>query len=307
MSQLPDKQQCEQAAAELAVDAAMVEKDWHVAQVLAFLSQHSFSGYHIIFSGGTSLSKAHGLIQRFSEDIDFKVTTDEASPDRETLSQFKHAVVDALKKAGFAVTQSSLAARDNNRFFSFHIEYDSQFAPLAGLRPHIQLEFTVSPPALPSIKRPVASFLTQLKKEEPEVTEIDCVDPVEIAADKLSALVWRIPKQAQTPEKMADRSLVRHMHDLAALETLAREHPRFSALVHAALARDAARNKETASLSHKEKFNALLDALSDGDERYRAEYDTFVASVSYASDDAVAGYDAALAAVKQLMAVAVPA
>ncbi|MGQ1891172.1 nucleotidyl transferase AbiEii/AbiGii toxin family protein [Thermophagus sp. OGC60D27] len=46
-----------------------VEKDWWVCTVLraVFQSQYAQS---IIFKGGTSLSKAYGLIHRFSEDID---------------------------------------------------------------------------------------------------------------------------------------------------------------------------------------------------------------------------------------------
>src|SRR6476660_2302401 len=63
------------------------EKDIHVTDVLGKLSElefrHSFfrgaahelveDGIRLIFAGGTSLSKAHGLINRMSEDIDLKV------------------------------------------------------------------------------------------------------------------------------------------------------------------------------------------------------------------------------------------
>lgn len=57
---IPSKTQFEEAAAELAIDAAMVEKDWYVARVLAFLCDQQFPGFEIVFSGGTALSKAHG-------------------------------------------------------------------------------------------------------------------------------------------------------------------------------------------------------------------------------------------------------
>ncbi len=46
-----------------------VEKDWWVVQTLRIIFEMDFSKY-ILFKGGTSLSKAWGLIDRFSEDID---------------------------------------------------------------------------------------------------------------------------------------------------------------------------------------------------------------------------------------------
>lgn len=50
---------------------ALVEKDYWVTHVLwALLRQ----GFDIWFKGGTSLSKGFGLIERFSEDLDLKVS-----------------------------------------------------------------------------------------------------------------------------------------------------------------------------------------------------------------------------------------
>jgi len=300
MKRLPNKEQFAEAAAELAIAPAMVEKDWHVTQVLAFISKLSLPGYKIAFSGGTSLSKAQRLIKRFSEDIDFKVITEGEAPNRATLSMFKNSVIDALEGAGFAVARTSLTARDGNRFFSFNVDYDSHFAPIAGLRPHIQLEFTVSPPKLPSTESSVDSFITQLKKESPEVDKINCVDPVEIAADKLSALVWRIPNQTEG-EKPEDRSLVRHIHDLAMLESSVKNNAQFPALLMAALQQDNERNKEISALTPKEKFKLLIDTLTNEEEKYAAEYDTFVKSVSYATEGVVPNYDTAVKALKRLI------
>ena len=46
-----------------------VEKDWWVVQTLSAIFQMEI-GQYLIFKGGTSLSKAWNLIERFSEDID---------------------------------------------------------------------------------------------------------------------------------------------------------------------------------------------------------------------------------------------
>lgn len=64
-----------QTAAKLDMESAAVEKDFWVCWILKrlFLSPLRHS---IIFKGGTSLSKAYGLIKRFSEDIDIILNWD---------------------------------------------------------------------------------------------------------------------------------------------------------------------------------------------------------------------------------------
>ncbi|MCK5781576.1 MAG: nucleotidyl transferase AbiEii/AbiGii toxin family protein [Flavobacteriales bacterium] len=49
-----------------------VEKDWWVVQTLSIIFEMEI-GKHLVFKGGTSLSKAWGLIDRFSEDVDLAV------------------------------------------------------------------------------------------------------------------------------------------------------------------------------------------------------------------------------------------
>lgn len=52
--------------------AYAVEKDWWVVQTLAILFEMEV-GEHLVFKGGTSLSKSWNLIDRFSEDIDLAI------------------------------------------------------------------------------------------------------------------------------------------------------------------------------------------------------------------------------------------
>lgn len=51
------------------IPASAVEKDWWVVQTLALIMGMDVSK-HLVFKGGTSLSKGWNLIERFSEDID---------------------------------------------------------------------------------------------------------------------------------------------------------------------------------------------------------------------------------------------
>lgn len=57
-------------AAKMGMTEAIIEKDFWVCWMLDYLFTRSPLMGHIAFKGGTSLSKAYGLIQRFSEDID---------------------------------------------------------------------------------------------------------------------------------------------------------------------------------------------------------------------------------------------
>ncbi|MES2356061.1 MAG: nucleotidyl transferase AbiEii/AbiGii toxin family protein [Pseudomonadota bacterium] len=64
----------EQAAIRRAVDSVIIEKDFWVCWLLGMLfSQHTLAP-HVVFKGGTSLSKVFGVIDRFSEDVDLSVS-----------------------------------------------------------------------------------------------------------------------------------------------------------------------------------------------------------------------------------------
>lgn len=60
----------EQAAAGRAGQAVILEKDFWVSWLLGLLFAQTELAPHIVFKGGTSLSKVFGVIDRFSEDID---------------------------------------------------------------------------------------------------------------------------------------------------------------------------------------------------------------------------------------------
>lgn len=57
-------------AAKMGMTDAIIEKDFWVCYILDYLFHRSAWKDNIAFKGGTSLSKAYGLIERFSEDID---------------------------------------------------------------------------------------------------------------------------------------------------------------------------------------------------------------------------------------------
>ncbi|MEI7526898.1 MAG: nucleotidyl transferase AbiEii/AbiGii toxin family protein [Mariniphaga sp.] len=59
----------EQIRSTTGMSVAVIEKDWWVTQTLRIIFAMDVAK-SLVFKGGTSLSKAWGLIERFSEDID---------------------------------------------------------------------------------------------------------------------------------------------------------------------------------------------------------------------------------------------
>src|ERR1700730_15375070 len=172
LSTIPSKTIFEEIAQNLGVNESFIEKDWYAVQVIAVLSKISSPDFELIFSGGTALSKAHGLIQRFSEDLDFRVIANHDSLTRGARSNLKKSIIKALQMAGFTINPQDVMARDENRFFAIKIEYESQFLRSNALRPHVLLEISLYSPVLPSKKLSIQSFVTASTQQLPEVRQI---------------------------------------------------------------------------------------------------------------------------------------
>jgi hypothetical protein len=89
----------------MGLQAVSVEKDFWVCWTLRELFLLPGIGQHLTFKGGTSLSKAWKLIERFSEDIDIIVDKEvlgfggEAAPDRAASNKQRKARLESLMNA----------------------------------------------------------------------------------------------------------------------------------------------------------------------------------------------------------------
>lgn len=86
----------EATAQALKIDVLYVEKDYWVSYVLKAISQSQYKDV-AIFKGGTSLSKAYKLIERFSEDIDLAVITQDLTSNqiKTLIRKIEKAILDA--------------------------------------------------------------------------------------------------------------------------------------------------------------------------------------------------------------------
>lgn len=302
-SNAPDEALLGRVAGALAVDEAFVEKDWFVVQAIERLAGLATEHFTPVFSGGTSLLKAHALIRRFSEDIDFKLLlsdsfhTHSRNQRKQALRSFRDAMVDAWKQMGFDVT--SCVSRDEYRFIELEMTYPTTQELHGSLRPHILAQVSAKPPRLAVQRKAVASFVGQYARSRPEVPDIACVDPVETAADKLSAFSWRMLLRDRG-HKDDDPTIVRHLHDLAALEPLATAHPDFPALLKSVLEDDRNRGGGgVANLTSVQRLASMREKLA-ADPVYAEEYARFVGGIAFAGDADVPTFQTAVAAVGHL-------
>lgn len=294
---MPDTQLIEQIADTLGTSPGLVEKDWHVVRALKALSELDLEPVHLVFTGGTCLSKAWGIIQRFSEDIDFKadVPTDFSRPQRREL---RAAIETALTRRDFSMVEPAMV-RDEGRFFILKLDYASAFPVLTGLRPHIQVEVSLRTPKLAAVPRSVQSFVGKVQGAAPEVSAIGSADPIETAAEKLSALAWRVLSR-QSDSAKHDASMIRHLYDLAALEGQVTDRKGFDALTREIVGLDQGRGDQ----ARPKEFRALLQAMLDDlrtHVHWERDYETFIRQVSYATDDRAISFKDAMAAVERLV------
>jgi hypothetical protein len=296
MNAPPEESIIEEVASIKGISESFVEKDWYVTQVIKKVSEITYQDFQIIFTGGTALSKAHNLILRFSEDVDFRVITpslrnESKSKQKKILSDFKQTIIASLKTA-FQIKEDKVFARNGNQFVALEIDYPTLFPRADALRPHILVEFTVTGLSLPAIHLPVSSFINELTRQLPEVTSIGCTDPVENSSDKLSALTWRIPNRVRGQEN-DDPDIVRHIHDLSILSDYAIKHPAFKQLVIETIDSDDQRSPKIAGLSLNAKFDTMLGILGSESE-YEREYQRFVMGMSYGPDGSAPSFKVAI-------------
>jgi predicted nucleotidyltransferase component of viral defense system len=299
---VPDPRLVERVAEDLGTSPGLIEKDWQVVRALGILAALDHAGAAPAFSGGTSLLKGWQLIKRFSEDVDFKVAmppTANPSRARTQRSRYRERIVAALTAGGFELAGKPEVS-NKSQFFSINLIYRSEFPAGQGLRPHLQLEMTLQAPVLPPIARPIRSLVAQAGNEPAEVAAIPCVDPIETAADKLSALAWRVHTRDRATAD-DDPTIIRHLHDLAALERHAAQAPQFKELVRQAVAADVGRGGDAVPTDPHKLFAGMFEQLrSDG--LWAAEYEALVRQVSFAKATEEISFTGAFIACERIVA-----
>lgn len=173
-----------------------VEKDWYVVQAMRRLLAVDAAPFRLVFAGGTCLARAHKLVQRMSEDVDFKVVPPDTpmsnNQRRQALGGLRDRIIERLTGAGFILDQPP-RSRDANQYTVLHLRTDSGAGQDGPLRPTIQIELSYAALRKDTIRLPVASFVTQAYDRTPELDAVECVSITETAAEKAVSLTRRLP------------------------------------------------------------------------------------------------------------------
>ena len=134
------------------IDSAQVEKDYYVTLLLKEIAKRI---PNIIFKGGTSLSKCHKIIHRFSEDIDLTLQEDFQTQGQKR--KFKKEIINACDSLNLKLLnyEEIRSRRDYNCYkIQYPINYQSQtFKPL------LLVETTYITSSYPSEIQPVTSII----------------------------------------------------------------------------------------------------------------------------------------------------
>ena len=285
---------------------ALVEKDLFVVRAIAALVAIDTSPFQLVFGGGTALARAHRIVQRMSEDVDFKVVPLAAAPVsrsaiRRQMSKLRDDVSAALRAAGFAFDATDPAATrslDENRYTVWHLPYTPESGAGEGLRPTIMVELNYAPLRRPTVAMPVSSFVNEATKQPPEAPAVPCVSIVETAAEKLVSITRRTAMELAGLSRDPDPTLVRHIYDLHMMRTLI--DPAEVATLARAIAQadgEEFRNQYPAYASNpKAETRLALEALH-ADPIHLSRYGDFVSGMVYGEQ---VGFAAALATVTEL-------
>lgn len=139
------RQQISLVANKLQLDEFVIEKDYFVTKVIGVINSINDDNYDLIFQGGTSLAKAYRIIERMSEDCDYRIRfkgSDKISKEksRKTLRQFRRMLVEKLTDKGFTIPKDEIGVRNEGRFMNIKVHYDSMYPISQGIKPFIALE-----------------------------------------------------------------------------------------------------------------------------------------------------------------------
>lgn len=209
------------AAGRRGVRADILEKDYWVTQVLRVLATEYPEDF--VFKGGTSLSKAYGCIQRFSEDIDVLILP--RGRGRAATSTLMKSIVDRVVEVVDLVPDPSRRSHETGRHLNEYLAYAGRGAT-GPLEPTVFLEMGVRGEDLPPHQvLPVEPLISSELRNAGLVTEgfadlqpcdvptlhagRTLVEKIMMLHSKVTTGVWRTGGRGNEPTTIG-----RHYHDI---------------------------------------------------------------------------------------------
>lgn len=283
----------------------IIEKDYYVTQVIHALSDVENDCFRLIFAGGTCLSKAHKIVKRMSEDVDFKIqikSTQDFSKTKllKELKEFRSQIQSKLKLTGLNIGETKV--RNEGKYLYIEIYYPNIFPSNAGLRPHILLEFTVSDVHLAIENLFIRTLIEEALGNKIFFSNLNtqCISIEETAIEKFIGLTRRI-MAIERGYYEDDKALIRHIYDLNAIKKMGKITDKFFELARTIMSRDSKQfenqHPEFAEDPVTEINNSL--AILKNKSQWGERYQSFVETMVY-DDRPTEDYEKALAEVNLL-------
>ncbi len=247
-------------------DPAIVEKDWYVTQVLHAMSDVKHPYFQLIFIGGTFLAKGHRVVERMSEDIDFKIApfahdnSLTSKKIRENLSVMRQDILAVIKKhVGLEPKEHQITKGNNNKFTQILLDYPSAYQTNSLLRPQIKVELTVQAVHTKIEQLSIGSLIYEVIGEKSGLCSklMSCISLDETAAEKWAALGRRVA-DAERQDNNPEKSIIRHLFDLHCIEKQRGITEDFERLVPDVVLRDRLRFKGKSPYFFKHTLNELI-------------------------------------------------
>ena len=205
----------------------IVEKDYYVTMILRELSKRL--GF-VVFKGGTSLSKCHKAIKRFSEDIDITI---DSKLSQGQMKKLKEVIKEISSILGLSIPNidETRSRRSYNRYI---LEYQSVLSDSDdAVQPAVLMETSFAEVSFPTVVMPVRSYIGDMMMEEaPKELKNFGLEPFEMKVQGLDrTLVDKV--FAICDYYMQDRvkKHSRHIYDIYKLIDLVPQTKEFKALV----------------------------------------------------------------------------
>ena len=159
----------------------VVEKDYYVTMILRYLSEKL---PFIVFKGGTSLSKCHRVIKRFSEDIDI---SGDISLSQGQKTKVKEAIIEVVDKLGLCILNldDTRSRRDYNRYVIGYKSIATNNNLLVA--PSVLIETSYTTVSFPTVVLPVTNYIGEMMQvEAPEAIKEYDLEPFEMKVQDLN-------------------------------------------------------------------------------------------------------------------------
>lgn len=239
-----DLSAAEEVAANLNVSAGMVEKEWHAVRVERLVPPPKATT-------GCGLPWLHDKAARLTR---------------------------TLAPLGYDLDASESEDFEKHGSFRRAYRFAAVFEAVEPVRPFVKVDVSIAPCVRPTKGMPLGSRLDRALGQT--AGNAVCVCPVETAADKLSALAWRVydGRAAKEPHTM------RHLYDVHALaERIRADQGRFVDLVLGNLSRDVLRiqtGRRSKGLIGRDILKEMFGTLKRS-SAFRENYDRFARAFAF--------------------------